>query len=484
MENNNVDSFQSNKPIYSSKISKNLANSEYNTSLNHLGYSMTSSTEINNLMFTERERKIRNKGILNELFGYYIKVPKKNNTNIINNPNNINNMKNSKENFSLSKIFKKRKYAYEWELYDYFDFYQTIVYYKEGGYHPNINSYKKCRFVIKDQYLYLLNILNKNSNLFFINPDNSFIKRIEKKEKPNNEDIKYLKFDYELSNPILCLNFELLTCHMILNKIDEREFTLLILGTSKKYSFIIEDKKTKDKFCYILGNLIYNSYGALSNKVNLVLSNKNFYCKTFITPEDFEYCAKTGDIILFKSKHILSSLQRCFTMDNYDHIAIVQSNYGLITLFDASKIGSCKFHFWETFKSSSNQISFKRVTYRRLNIEERDYEKKAMIQEKIEILVDEFIKEIKDKKYYLSISDLLFKGKPKDYELKGEWSKSKGFSCSSLVAALYLKLGVIKLKNTVHSIYPGDFEQNKNKNFEFLPGFSLGPEKIIHFLNE
>ena len=183
--------------------------------------------------------------------------------------------------------------------------------------------------------------------------------------------------------PPLCLNFDLLSCHLILNKINEREFTLLILGTSKKYSFIIEDKNIKDKFFYILGNLIYNSYGVLSNKVNLVLSNKNFDSKTFITPIDFEYSAKTGDILLFKTKHILSNLQRCFTMDNYDHIALIQSNFGLISLFDASKVGSCKFHLWDTFKHYSNHVAFKRVTYRKLNIEERDYEKKAKIQEKI-----------------------------------------------------------------------------------------------------
>ena len=484
MENNNKDSFQSNKPIYSSKENKNLANSEINISLNNLGYSITSVTEINNLMLTERERKVGDIGALNKLFGYYLMAPKKNNTDIMNNLKNVNNKKNSKTNLSLSQIFRSRKNTFEWELYDYFDFYQTIAYFKEGGYHPNISSYKKCRFVIKDQYLYLLNIYDKNYNLAHINPDDSFLIRIEKKEKTNNEDKEFLKFDYEMSNPILCLNFDLLTCNLILNKINEREFTLLILGTSKKYSFIIEDKNIKDKFCYILGSLIYYSYGALSNKVNLVLSNKNFYSKTFITPLDFEYNVKTGDILLFKTKHILSNLQRCFTMDNYDHIALIQSNFGLISLFDASKVGSCKFHLWDTFKNYSNHVAFKRVTYRKLNIEERDYEKKAKIQEKIEKVVDEFIKEIKEKKYYLSIFDLLFKGKPKDYELKGEWSKSKGFSCSSLVAALYSKLGVIKLKNTIHSIYPGDFEQNKNKNFEFLPGFSLGPEKIIHFLDE
>jgi hypothetical protein len=131
MENNNAYSFQSNRPIYSSKGNKNLSNSEINISLNNLGYSITSVTEINNLMLTERERKVGDRGALNKLFGYYVKAPKKNNTFIINNLKNFNNKKNSKTNLSLSQIFRSRKNTFEWELYDYFDFYQTIAYSKK-----------------------------------------------------------------------------------------------------------------------------------------------------------------------------------------------------------------------------------------------------------------------------------------------------------------------------------------------------------------
>ena len=71
------------------------------------------------------------------------------------------------------------------------------------------------------------------------------------------------------------------------------------------------------------------------------------------------------------------------------------------------------------------------------------------------------------------------KRKPKEYELNNDWNKAEGFSCSSLIAAYYIKLGIIKLDKTIHSILPGDFEENKYLNF--LPGFSLGPEKIIEF---
>lgn len=41
-----------------------------------------------------------------------------------------------------------------------------------------------------------------------------------------------------------------------------------------------------------------------------------------------------------------------------------------------------------------------------------------------------------DKKYYLSICNLLFEGKPKKYN--GEWDKSVRFICSSLLVVLYI----------------------------------------------
>ena len=101
------------------------------------------------------------------------------------------------------------------------------------------------------------------------------------------------------------------------------------------------------------------------------------------------------------------------------------------------------------------------------------------IQSRIESKTDEFLEQVKDKRYYLSLCNILFKGQPKDYELSNEWEKSEGFSCSSLIAAYYIKLGIMRFNRTIHSILPGDFEQNKKLDFQ--PGFSLGPEKIIEF---
>lgn len=477
MENNNKNIFQINKNPQSTKASINTtAENGRRNDYNNIHYSVLNLTESNNLMSQEIEHKVSDEQTtINELLTNYLNYPKKNNLNIKNNNINTNHL-------SFSKIFRERECNFELELYELFDIYQTLAFFKEGEYNHNINKYKECRLLIKEGYLYILKNYNNKRNKIsqiIINPENSFLLKLENNNIINEEDKKYIKYDYELSRPLLCLNLDLLTCKLLINKLDLNEFTILILGTNKKYSFIIEDKETKEKFCYLIGNLIYNSEGYKNNKLNLVFQHKYFHSKTYITPEDFEYIAKTGDLLLFKTSHYLSNMQRFFTCDIYDHIAFIHNNYGFITLFDASKQGSCKGHYWGSFKSSMNNLSFKRVCYRRLNIEEKNYKERIKIQEKIENVTEQFMSEVNEKKYYLSFCNILFKAKPKKYEITGEWEKAEGYSCSSLVAALYIKLGIIKLKNSVHSIKPGDFEQNKN--LYFLPGFSLGPEKIIDF---
>ena len=459
MENNN-----NKKGIENIKVSNSIKKSNDGNN----GNSILSISESNNLMNNEirnNKEKEYDEPILNELLQRYF---------------NINLEKNSHH--YLSEILEERDDTFDSELYYNFNYYQTLAFYKEGNYCNNIQKYKECRLLIKENYLYILNNYNgkrdKISNKC-INPENSLLLQLEKDNNINEQDKKYIKYDYELSQPLLCFNFNLLSCILLINRKDLNEFSILILGTNKKFSFIITDKHKKEKFCYLIGNLIYNSDAYIYNKLELVLNNKYFYLNTFITPEDFENMAKTGDILLFKTKHILSDFQRFFTRDNYDHIAFIQNNCNFITIFDASKNGACKAHYWGSFKASLNNLAFDKICYRRLNIEEKNYEKNIEIQENIENITEKFMAEVMNKKYYLSICNILFKGKPKKYEIDGEWEKADGYSCSSLVAALYIKLGVVKLENSVHCIKPGDFEQNKKLNF--LPGYSLGPEKIIEF---
>ena len=284
--------------------------------------SMLSVTEVNNLINNEnnKEKEYKYTGQLRDLFLYVLKYKENNEMENINNNIPI----------SLPKIFKDRANFFECEFYKYNDIRRTEGFYKEGKYSSNIKDYRQCLLLIKENYLYILNKDNRK-NIFnmYINPENSFLDKLETQSIVSKEEAKYIKYDYELSRPLLCLNYNLLTCSLIINKRYQEEFTILILGTKKQYSFIIQDQNLKNKFCYILGTFIYNSDGYMNNKLNLIFSHsKTFNSKTYITPDYFEYIAKTGDIVLFQTNHILTKAQRCYTCDNYDHIALVYSNYG------------------------------------------------------------------------------------------------------------------------------------------------------------
>ena len=449
----------------------NIKNDKSNEVINPQA-SIVSVTEINLLNKDQNnEKEYEFTGSLNNIIHNFLKSQR--DTEIENT--------NKNTPLSLDKIFKDREYDFECEFNKYYDIYKTVGFYKEGDYSQNINKYERCILLIKENYLYVLK--NHNRNYIYnmnINPENSFLDKLENNNIIEKEEAKNIKYDYDLSKPLLCINFNLLTCTLLMNKKHSEEFTILILGTKKKYSFIIDEPKKKEKFCYILGTFIYNSDGYMNNELNLIFSHKkSFNSKTYITPDFFEYTAKTGDIILFKTNHILTKLQRLYTCDNYDHIALVYSRYGFLSLFDASKKNKCQHHFWGGFLAYFNNLFFDKIVYRRLNIEEKNYKKKMEIQDRIEKETEEFLEQVKDKNYYLSICNILFKGNPKDYELNNEWDKADGFSCSSLIAAYYIKLGIMTFNKTVHSVLPGDFEQNKHLCFK--PGFSFGPEKIIEF---
>ena len=236
----------------------------------------------------------------------------------------------------------------------------------------------------------------------------------------------------------------------------------------------IEEKKDKNN-CTKSSN---KSFDEISQN-QLQLNNFNSTSKNEINPEEFENSAKTGDIILLKTRYIVGACKRLFTCSKYDHIFFVYKKSGIITLIDTSIDGISQGIDWKTFKNSLLPFDYDEFTYRKLNIEEQDIEKKKIIEDNLDKNFQEFVKQVSNKHYYISIFNILYKGKPKEYEIKGEWEKAFGFNCSSFIAGLYSKLGIIKLHNTVHSYLPGDFAKDNRLNF--LPGFSLGPKKIVVF---
>ena len=288
---------------------------------------------------------------------------------------------------------------------------------------------------------------------------------MKKKKKIKKED--NLKTTYELCHPLICINFNMLSCKLLLNKNDINnkekdlyEIQIIILGTKVKILFYIKNYEQYKTFSYIIGQKIFLSEGNKVNKMGLCLRNKDFYKDTYISTSEFESIAKTGDMLLFITMDCISDIQRVFTRDQYDHIALVI--------------------MWRKFKFCLFNLIFKKIVLRRLNIEEKDPNKVREIRKNIDEKTKTFIEKIHKKEYEMSLLKMAFSRKPEQYEIDGEWEKGTGYCCSALNAAFYVYCGIMKLEKSVHSMRPGDFEQDKNR-LTLLPGFSFGPEKIIEF---
>ena len=369
-------------------------------------------------------------------------------------------------------LMEKRQLKYLKDFEEFYNIFINEVLFKYGNYKENINEYKKSILILKKNYLYVFELcaFNKQEN----NTEFLVFKDILNNLTKKYSIIKLL-LNSDSSFPLLCLNFNLLTCILLINKNKNiKEFQIKILGTNKTFSFILNEEKEFNKYIYLIRDMINNSEGFKKNKLGLSLRNNIFYKNIYITPLDFESTAKTGDILLFKSLDTFADLQRLYTCDNYDHVAIILKENNKIKIFESTSMGKCSPLSWIHFKMLFFNLVYDKIAYRELIIENKNEEK--IIEEKCK----NFFKEIEGKKYYLSISKFLCCQKPDKYEYEKKFEESKGFCCSALVAALYIKIGIAKLIKSVHSIKPGDFEQRRNKIY-FEKGYFLGAEKILEF---
>ena len=383
--------------------------------------------------------------------------------------------------FKEIMFYKNFEFEKQYETLKNTEIFHTSIVYKK----------KECILLLKNEYLYILEKKtikekedSKTSKNNEKNPDIPLIKQLKKEGVSKDESI--LKKQYDISHPLICLNFNLLSCKLLLNKNNMNnknkkfEIHILILGTSKKISFFFKNYDIYKKYSYLIGSTLKTTEGYKTNKIGLSFRTNNFYKDTYITTGIFESIVKTGDLILFRTLDCLSDCQRFFTRDQYDHIALVIKRNGTIELLETTSNENCNLLEWKSFKYRLFNLVFKKIVLRRLNIEEDNLQKREEIQQNIEIKSYEFIRKVNKKKYIMSILKMIIDKEPKTYEISGEWEKAKGFCCSALTAAYYIYNGVMKLEKSVHCIRPGDFEQDKNR-IVILPGFSFGPEKIIEF---
>lgn len=413
---------------------------------------------------TNSENKNCNFRIKNKISGFNLENKSDNISSTSRKDNKCENHQDEKINnlISIKRILReKRELKYIKDFDTNFDIFLTEVYFKYGEYNNNIKKYNKCFLLLKKHFLFLFEQKTFNFEKF-----------------KSNLDINNL---LNISFPLLCLNFNLLSCALLINKNkNTKEFEIKILGTTKNFSFIIKDERLFNKYIYIINSKINNSEGFKQNKIGLTLRNNSFYNEIYITVSEFETMAKTGDILLFQTMDKYASLQRAYTCDNYDHVGIILKENNGIKIFESTSIGKCSPLSWNHFKILFFNLVYKKIALRKLNYENKDKKFELENKKNIEEKCKNFFREIKGKNYYLAISKFLCCQKPEKYEYEKNFQKSDGFCCSALAAALYIKIGIAKLIKSVHSTKPGDFEQRNNKIY-FEDGYSLGPEQIIDF---
>ena len=390
-----------------------------------------------------------------------------------------------KEDLSRFREYMKeeRDKKFKKEYYNNFSIYTTNILFKYGDYSSNVDNYEECILLLRKPFLY---VLNPNSSpiteesIKFFNPDISIINNIEiNNNKKININNYILKNKYNLSSPLLSLNFNLLSCKLLVNK-RNFEFQIIILGTKDKFSFVSNNKELFNKFIYLIQNMISNTQGSKHNILGLSLRNNIFYKETYISTYEFESQAKTGDLLLFRTIDTCANCQRFFTCDEYDHVGIIIKRNKKLFIFESTSIGKCTTLSWNCFKTLLFNLVYYRIAYRKLNYENENLKNNSEHQRLLDEKCALFLKDIEGKDYYLSIPRILCCKKPDKYEYEKDWKKAKGLCCSALAAAMYIKFGIVKLEKSVHSTKPGDFEQDRNR-LTFEEGYSLGPEKIIEF---
>jgi hypothetical protein len=318
------------------------------------------------------------------------------------------------------------------------------------------------------------NSINSNYKLkeSFIQSNNKFTKK-----GINFKDIKKL---YDIFHPILCLNFDLVTAKVTGDE-KNNEISIQVLSNKILIFKLKTLENNKKLFQSLLQNLSLNillSNGYMLNLLTISLE-KDFYLSYYISLSDFESKANTGDILLFRGRQIQSKIQRCYTKDKYDHVAIIHKKYHNLFIYEATSNFGCKEKSWHEFIFFEYHLFYKKIAFRKLIINESNYENKCNIINNLNDKFDEYLDLTEGKDYKIKISSIICGCKDIDSQNKNKWRKKDGFICSSLVFGAYLDLGICEITKDIEQILPGDFSHDKY--LKFNKPFDLSPEIIIDF---
>ena len=372
---------------------------------------------------------------------------------------------------------------------------------KKNNSKKEFKEYHLCS--IQNQLFILKKIEGKNKNTINknINKNKIYIKH---SSLINTEEEIYTDFDilyynreqnlisllsknYDIYNPILFLDFNLVTADLKINKSFYEIYISVLSLENYSFTLQIHQKSSENLFKSLVIHLqrnILSSFGYFNNILSCSIK-KNFFQYFYIKNTDFENVAKTGDLLLFKGFDKKSKLQRFYTKSEFDHVALLMRLNNVLFLYEATNENGCKLKSFNEFVNNFCFLSFEKIVYRRLfiNINSNDINEQLnnVIQKNIQIKAEEFYNLTKNKKYLINFRSIFCGSELKKYQMKNKWEIKKGFSCSSLVYSAYLHMGIINYNKNVNEILPGNFSSNEKLNLN--EKFILLPEFIIDFSN-
>jgi len=209
-----------------------------------------------------------------------------------------------------------------------------------------------------------------------------------------------------------------------------------------------------------------------------------------ISPNDLEFpksilarmlmkITRTGDIILFKSKHPSGLIIRSWSGGDYDHIAMAYRFNNDVVLLEAlgggfiggGKTEGIKVFAWQNFLTEKWYEQYSAVVIRRL------VGPNKLARQEVVLKLAKFLKTVihdQSPKYswhpmkVLSTRPSLPPNDPK-----------RTYFCSELIAKAYKEAGLLRAGVPTASYYPSYFQSKKD--LKLLRGFELSPDIAIDF---
>lgn len=257
--------------------------------------------------------------------------------------------------------------------------------------------------------------------------------------------------------PSGCFNFKQLFIQIQAKT--QTSFLITITGCKRNFLFRALNSEEASEWIASLRLHIEGSLGQTCN-IEMLSLQKNFWKFPQISVFEFLDCAKTGDILLFKTNCLISKAQRTVTRSNYDHVALLIKHSGYVAFLESTRVIGVNVLFWEEFIEKQWHLLYDYLVYRKLMIKD---------PEGLENIVKTFITETIGKKFNASIKKIIG---------KRETNGNEGYFCSELVASAYKKAGILPSDVPSSNYWPGNFAGERPL---FLINASLGPLTRINF---